>query len=294
MNRNLAGCTPPDDSLEQAIERTLGIPVIAIEALAGGMIGRVSKVTLADGSPLVAKEAVESGAHFDLEAEMVRHLRQAGVVPVPDVLSASPSLLLLEFMPGDHLTPDAEPALGSLIGRLHEVTAPKFGFGVDTLNGSFVLPNGWHDAWIPFFRERRLLHAADAAVTNGRLTQEFRERIQHLGDRLGDLLTEPRSPSLLHGDLWSANVLATGPEITALIDPSVVYGHPELEIAYAAGMGGMGSDFVNAYTRHHRLDDGFWSTRRYAYLTYAAIMHVFYFGARYEPWLDQCLTEIGM
>jgi fructosamine-3-kinase len=257
------------------------------------MIGRVVKVTLADGTPVVAKEAAGSGANFELEAAMVRHLGQTGIVPAPQVLHASSTLLLLEFMPGHHLTAAAEPALGTLIARLHEVTAPAFGFAGSTLNGSFVLPNDWHPAWIPFFRDCRLRYAADAAVANGTLTVAFRERIEGLCARLDGLLTEPDAPSLLHGDLWSANVLATGPEVTALIDPSVVYGHPELEIAYAPGMGGMGASFVDAYTRRRPLAAGFRETRRHVYLTYPAIMHVFYFGKRYEPWLDQCLTAVG-
>ncbi len=289
MNRNSA----PIESLEHVVEGILGTPVASVEPLAGGMIGRVVKVTLADGTSIVAKDAEGSGANFELEAAMVRHLGQTSVVPVPQVLHASATLLLLEFMPGDHLTSLAEPALGALVADLHEVTAAQYGFDHETLNGSFVLPNGWHPDWIPFFRDSRLRHAADAAVANGSLGPAFRERIEQLCGRLGELLTEPDAPSLLHGDLWSANVLASGPDVTALIDPSVVYGHPELEIAYATGMGGMGDGFLDAYTRRRRLATGFRETRRHVYLTYPAIMHVFFFGERYEPWLDQCLAAVG-
>ncbi|HYI25456.1 MAG TPA: fructosamine kinase family protein, partial [Thermomicrobiales bacterium] len=243
---------------------------------------------------IVAKEAGDSGANFGLEAAMILHLRTTGVVPVPDVLHASSSLLLLEDMPGDHLTPEAEPDLGDTIARLHGVTCRKFGFDTDTLNGSFVLPNGWHDRWVPFFRDSRLIHAANAALAAGRLKPRDHHRIANLAGRLDELLTEPDMPALLHGDLWSANVLAVGPAVTALIDPSVVYGHPEAEIAYAVGMGGMGDAFVRAYTRHWPLDDGFWSTRRHVYLTYPAIMHIHYFGERYDPWLNSCLLAIGI
>ncbi len=279
--------------LAARIEGILGAPVRSISPLAGGMIGRVVQVSLADGTSIVAKEAGTTGASLEIEASMNRHLRETGVVPVPSVLHASTDLVLLEFMPGDHLTAEAHADLGRLIARLHDVTAPAFGFGSETLNGAFPLPNDWHDAWIPFFRDNRLIHSADAAVANGTLTPEFRDRIDRLCEGLDAILVEPERPSLLHGDLWSANVLATGPNVTALIDPSVVYGHPELELAYAIGMGGVGDGFIKSYSARRPIDGDFWARRIHAYQIYPAIMHVYYFGARYEPLLDRCLTGAG-
>ena len=89
-------------------------------------------------------------------------------------------------------------------------------------------------------------------------------------------------------------MLASGERVTALIDPSTLYGHPELELAYAIGMGSLGNGFVRAYSRHHPIDEGFWSRRRQVHLTYHAIMYVYYFGARYEGLLDDCLTASGV
>jgi fructosamine-3-kinase len=287
---------PPVESisLAKAIEAVVGQPVRVIEPLAGGMIGQVWKVTLTDGSRLVAKDAAGQDANLDLEGQMIRCLHDAAIAPIPRVVHASPRLLLQEFMPGDHLTPFAHADAGEVVARLHAVRGPAFGFAGPTLNGSFVLPNGWHERWIPFFRDLRLGHSADAAMANGRLRPSIRERIERLRERLENVLTEPAWPALLHGDLWSANVLARGARVTALIDPSTLYGHPELELAYAIGMGGLGDDFVCAYARHHRVDERFWSVRRHVYLTYPAIMHVYYFGGRYEGLLDECLTASGV
>ena len=258
------------------------------------MIGQVWKVALADGTLLVAKDAAGENAHLDLEGEMIRCLHGAAVAPIPAVIHSSARLLLQEFVPGEHLTPLAHADAGEVVARLHAVRGPAFGFAGPTLNGSFVLPNGWHGRWIPFFRDYRIGHSADAAVAIGKLSPVFRERIERFRERLDDILVEPEYPALLHGDLWSANILALDTRVTALIDPSTLFGHPELELAYAIGMGSLGDDFVRAYTRHHPIDEGFWSLRRHVYLTYPAIMHVYYFGERYEALLDECLTASGV
>jgi fructosamine-3-kinase len=277
-----------------AIERATGIPTISATPLEGGMIGDVRKVTLVDGSALVSKYMEGPEACYDIEARMIERLYDAGVVPIPKVLYSSRELLLQEFMPGEHMTVAAETHAGETLARLHAVPGDAFGFDGPTLNGSFPLPNGWWDDWVDCFRETRLRHSADAAVANGTLAPAFRERIATLEGRLDDLLIEPDRPALLHGDIWRANVLAIDDRVTALIDPSTHFGHPEMDVANAVEIGGFGDAFVQSYTRLHPLDDGFFTTRRYVYATYAAIMHVFYFGDRYEWLLEEKLTKAGV
>jgi fructosamine-3-kinase len=283
-----------ENEILAAIERATGATPIAATPLEGGMIGDVRRVTMADGSQVVSKYMEGPEARFDIEARMIEYLYRAGVAPIPRVLFASPELLLQEYMPGDHMTVAAEADTGALLARLHDVRGDAHGFDGETLNGSFPLPNGWWSDWVPCFRETRLAHCANAAVANGTLSVAYRARIATLEERLDTLLAEPRWPALMHGDIWGSNVLASGAQVTALIDPSTHYGHPELEIAYAVEIGGFGESFVRAYTRQHPLDDGFWSCRRYVYATYSAIMHVYYFGAGFEPLLDRMLTGAGV
>jgi fructosamine-3-kinase len=277
-----------------AIECATGESAISALPLHGGMISDVRKVTFADGRVAVSKYWEGPDAHFDIEARMIECLRRPDVVPVPRVYFASKELLIQEFMPGSHLTAEAEAHAGETLARLHRIRGDAFGFEGATLNGWFEMPNGWWERWIPCFRDTRLGHCADAAVANGTLPAGLRARIEVLRERLGDLLVEPEYPTLIHGDVWSANVLATEGRVTALIDPSTHFGHPELDIANAVLIGGFGDRFTRAYLRHHPLDDGFWNSRMYVYATYSAIMHVFYFGQRYEPLLDRMLAKLGV
>jgi fructosamine-3-kinase len=67
-----------------------------------------------------------------------------------------------------------------------------------------------------------------------------------------------------------------------------------MDIANAILLGGFGREFIRSYTRSRPLDEGFWETRMYVYAVYSALMHVYYFGKRYEPLLDRMLTRSGV
>src|SRR3712207_7848333 len=50
------------------------------------------------------------------------------------------------------------------------------------------------------------------------LPSEDLERVERLAGRLDEHLEEPERPSLVHGDVWTANVLARGDRIAAFLD----------------------------------------------------------------------------
>ncbi len=283
----------PADPLEDAVMRALGRRVTDSRPLAGGMVGDVRRVELDDGTVAVVKFRDAAESRFDLEAGMLRHLRATGVVPVPEVYAADRSLLVMEFMPGHHMGPLAEPQAGALLAALHDVTGTRIGFEMDTLNGNLVLRNPFSERWIPFFRDHRLLVAAETATANGSLPASLRLRIEPLALRLDGLLEEPIRPSLLHGDVWAANILAEGERVTAFLDPSICYGHPELELAYAATFGGFGPPLFDSYEIYRPIAWEFWTLRRHVYALYPALMHVYAFGDRFLPLLDSTLSRAG-
>ena len=286
-----------EDDVPTLILKAIGSRPVTVDELSGGMIGTVYKATFADGTAVVAKHNPAPDARLDIEAEMLRNLRTPDVIPVPDVLSESRHLLIQELIPGVHLEPVAHADCARLLAGLHEVVSDQAGLGGTTLNGSLPIPSPWTDSWIAFFREHRLLFTADAACDRGRLTPEFQERAHRLAERLDDLLVEPDACSLLHGDVWSANVLSVGNRVSGFIDPSTCYGDPELELAYMSLFGGFGDAGSEMFATYHALrpiPPEFWQIRRYVYATYPALMHVLYFGERYEPLLDRILTGAGV
>jgi fructosamine-3-kinase len=151
-------------TLQQRIEAIVEQPVRSIRPLHGGMIGEVRQIDLANGDRLVAKTASSPDAQLEREGFMLRYLSEHSSLPVPTVIHSEPTLLLMTFVEGNSsFNHNAEQHAAKLLTDLHNVTAPQFGLEQDTLIGSLHQPNPWTDAWVPFFRDQRLLYMADVA-----------------------------------------------------------------------------------------------------------------------------------
>ena len=78
------------------IAAALGVASVELAPLAGGNVGEVYRVRLADGGLLVAKLGLPDGA-LAVEAWMLGYLAQHTALPVPEVLHTSESLLLMRL-----------------------------------------------------------------------------------------------------------------------------------------------------------------------------------------------------
>ncbi len=250
--------------------------------MGGGCIGEVYKVELEDGSPLVAKVDRKGESHLGREAYMLRYLREKSELPVPEVYHGSETLLLMEFVEGSsRFSEGAERHAAELLAVLHGITAGSYGHERDTLIGSLDQPNPPTPSWAEFFREHRLLYMARVAHEAGRLPGGDLERVERLAGRVDDLIGDPNPPALIHGDVWSANVLAAGDRITAFLDPALYYADPEIELAFISLFNSFGAVFLERYAEIRGIDRAFFETRRDLYNLYPLLAHVYYFGGGY-------------
>ena len=258
--------------------------------MGGGCIGEVYRVDIDDGTTLVAKVEREGASHLEREAYMLRYLRERSELPVPEVFHGSERLLLMEFVEGSsRFSEGAERHAAELLAALHGVTTEAYGHERDTLIGSLDQPNPWTESWVEFFRDRRLLYLARVAHEAGRLPTEDFERVQRLAERLDEYLEEPEQPSLVHGDVWSANVLAEEDRITAFLDPAIYHADPEIELAFISLFNSFGDAFFERYGKIRGLRDGFFEERRDLYNLYPLLVHVYFFGGGY---LDSVRTTL--
>jgi fructosamine-3-kinase len=268
--------------LTEGIEEHLGERLRSARPMGGGCIGEVYKVELGDGTTLVAKVDREGASHLEREAYMLRYLRERSELPVPEVYHGSKTLLLMEFVEGSSRFPaGAERHAAELLARLHSITAGAYGHERDTLIGSLDQPNPWTESWIDFFREQRLLYLARVAHDAGALPAEDLKRIGRLAERLDGHLEEPERPSLIHGDVWSANVLAKGDRITAFLDPAIYHADPEIELAFISLFHSFGDPFFERYAEIRGIRAGFFEERRELYNLYPLLVHVYFFGGGY-------------
>ena len=171
---------------------------------------------------------------------------------------------------------------------------PYFGYGRDTLIGPLPQPNPKSERWVPFFGEHRLLAMARAAEAEGRLPPKLLARIERLAERLPGYLAEPDHPSLLHGDLWTGNVLVRGGRVAGFVDPAIYYGHPEIELAFTTMFGTFWRAFFEVYENLLPLSRDFHESRCAIYKLYPPLVHVRLFGAAYIPPIEQTLSRVGL
>lgn len=280
--------------ISEGVEVSLGERLLSARPMGGGCIGEVYRVELENGTPLVAKVDREAASHLEREAYMLGYLRENSELPVPQVYYGSETLLLMEFIEGSsRFSREAEHHAAELLAALHDVTADAYGHERDTLIGSLDQPNPWSESWVEFFRENRLLYLADVAHRSGRLPAGDRGRIDRLAGKLEGLIEEPERPSLIHGDVWSANVLAKGDRISAFLDPAIYHADREMELAFISLFNSFGQSFLDRYRELRGIRDGF-ETRRNIYNLYPLLVHVYFFGGGYLGSVRSTLSRFGV
>jgi fructosamine-3-kinase len=281
--------------LAEGIEASLGERLRSARPMGGGCIGEIYRVELADGTALVAKVDREGASHLDREAYMLRYLREKSELPVPEVYHGSETLLLMEFVEGSSsFSEGAEHHAAELLAALHGITDDSYGHERDTLIGSLNQPNPQTGSWIEFFRDQRLLYLAKVAHDAGRLPSEDLARIERLAGKLEDYLEEPEQPSLIHGDVWSANVLAKGDRISAFLDPAIYHADAEIELAFISLFNSFGEPFLESYAEIRPIRPGFFEVRSDLYNLYPLLVHVFFFGGGYLGSVRSTLSRFGL
>jgi fructosamine-3-kinase len=279
----------------EGVEAHLGERLLSVRPMGGGCIGEVYRAELADGTPLLAKVDQEGEAHLDREAYMLCYLREKSDLPVPEVYHGSETLLLMEFVEGSSRFPErAEHHAAELLAALHGITKDAYGHERDTLIGSLDQPNPWTGSWVEFFREHRLLYLANIAHETRRLPAEDLRRVERLSEKLDELIEDPNPPALIHGDVWSANVLAKGDRIIAFLDPAIYHADPEIELAFISLFNSFGEAFLDRYAEIRPIEPGFFEVRRDLYNLYPLLVHTYYFGGGYLDPVRRVLDRFGV
>ncbi len=276
-------------SINAAVSALFGSEVESSERLYGGDINNAFALRLKNGGLAFMKSNRSAPpGFFKAEIEGLSAIAKTETIGTPRALGYGSengrAFLILEYVSEGRRTKSFWETFGRRLAAMHAAdTSPyvhsgRFGFDLGNYIGRTRQINSPKDTWIDFFRECRLEPQFKAAERFFGASDI--KRINSLLDDLGNYLTEPRRPSLLHGDLWSGNFM-TGPDGEAwLIDPAVYVGHAEADIAMTELFGGFDSRFYAAYREAAPLEPGY-PDRRDLYNLYQLLNHLNIFGGSY-------------
>ncbi len=267
----------------------------------GGDICAAAVLTLDDGSSLFTKSWPETAelprpdGFFEAEAMGLAWLRDAGSVPVPEVLVALPQMIAMEWIPPGPPGAAAAERFGRELAGMHRAGAPTFGADWPGFIGALPLDNTPDPGpWPQWFARRRLEPYLRRSVDRGALptvvirqVEQIIAAIERYAGPAGD---EP--PARLHGDLWPGNLMwaATGPGGTDsgtgrvwLVDPAAQGGHRETDLAFLGLFGGAPflDTIMAAYNDAWPLADG-WRERRDLHQLHLLLVHTALFGPAYR------------
>ena len=283
--------------------------VLAATPVGGGCINDALRLRTTGGVFFLKWNARTVHRFFQVEAEGLGALARAGAVTTPSVVARSRESdpvpwLLLEWIEERRPDRTAWRRLGRELAALHRWewaaeteagnTTPRgeqrYGWHSDNVIGSIPQPNRWADDWGEFWAELRILPLARELHDSGAMSAGQLAVIDKAAARVGTLVgpaAKADGGSLLHGDLWSGNVLfgekgggAARDGTPVLIDPAVYIGHREVDLAMCRLFGGFPPAFHASYEATWPLHPGH-ERRLAAYQLYPLLVHARLFGGGY-------------
>lgn len=233
--------------------------ILKLETLAGGLISLTRRVTASTGTVVVKQNAKAPPDMYPREAEGLEAVAAPGGLRVPEVLTVGEDHLVLEDFGKHDPGPGFWEEFGRRVASMHSCHSDQYGFHHDNYLGILPMDNNWSDDGWEFFARTRMLRFLGEPLAEMHLTLEDRIGVERLAAKLPDLIPF-QPPSLLHGDLWTSNILVAPDGEPGAIDPAVYYGWPEAELSMTFAYDGVDPAAFDAYREVLPLEPG-WEER---------------------------------
>ena len=283
------------EKLTAVFRQILGISVNvkSVKHLSGGCINSAVRVKTDRGPFFMKWNDQEKHEMFLAETEGLKLLKRCGQFTIPEVLGCGivdeASYLILEFIESAPPNERYWEIMGHKLAALHRHQNDLFGLKHKNYIGSLDQNNTWKPDWIDFFIENRLEVQLQLALKRGLITSGYISVFRKIYSCFNDLFP-PEKPSLLHGDMWSGNVMTASNGEPCLIDPAVYFGHREMEIAFTRLFGGFDQHFYDSYNNAFPMEEGF-DQRVDVYNLYPLLVHLNLFGASYLNSIDRIVRQ---
>lgn len=209
--------------------------------------------------------------------------------PIATATVGDYQFMLMEWIEKGVPKRDFWTEFGRGLAALHSISGQAFGLDHDNYIGSLPQNNSECQNWSDFYREERLIPQMNLAKSQGRLTTGMKIGFDGLFEKL-ETIFPVEKPSLIHGDLWSGNLMVADSGSPSIFDPAVYFGHREMDLAMMALFGGFGNDWVDVYNEVYPLENG-WRERIPIGQLYPLMVHVNLFGGGYGRDVESILKR---
>ena len=230
---------------------------------------------------------------FQAEAQGLKILYNTKTLKIPVVIghgeTSRHGWILMEHIAGAGRKANYWEQLGKRLALMHKNTNDKFGLPQDNYIGSLPQKNTPLENWVEFLITNRFDPMLAMARDRGEADEKVARSFEKLYGKLKGLLVH-EDPALLHGDLWSGNIMIDNHGSPVLIDPAVYYGNREVDLAFTTLFGGFDKKFYTSYQEEWPLEGGF-EDRFDIYNLYPLMVHVNIFGGGYINQVKQVLSR---
>lgn len=264
-----------------------------ISPIGGGSINEAYRIeTNSNRLFLKLNDSGQFPKMFEAESSGLLLLSESDfAIPKPKIVGERGGMqfIIMEWIEPGSPKCDYWDDFGTALAKLHRLTSDRFGLDHDNYIGSLSQVNNNHMKWADFYRDERLIPQMKLAEKTGRLSKRMRSGFEALFNKLSHLFPTEK-PALLHGDLWSGNMMVSSDGGPCIFDPAVYYGHREMDLAMMALFGGFGESWEGAYNDVYRLESG-WQERTEIGQLYPLMVHVNLFGGGYARSVETILQK---
>ncbi|AYV55903.1 fructosamine kinase [Leptospira kmetyi] len=205
-------------------------------------------------------------------------------------------LLVMDYIESGATTSGAREDLIRSLKLLYRKDSNSWGWKRNNFIGTLPQKNRWHSSFREFFWESRLTTQLDMAIARRLITAKDVENVTEVFQKFTEEWSLDQSrPRLIHGDLWSGNILTGKKGHSYLIDPSISFSHPEQDLAMLNLFGSsLNLEEMQQILSSCGIDDPehlkdripFWQM-------YPVLVHINLFGPSYLSSLRQILRYYG-
>ncbi len=280
---------------ESILFETFGkeVELIDFSVAAAGQVNTGARIATEEGIFFLKFNELAEEDFFLAES---RDLRQIGeFVPVPEVMGTGQTqgynYLLTGWVEQGPPSPAATETAGRALAGLHRQIHTHFGHPYPNYLASVMQDNRWKEDGIDFLIQNRILPVVGLCLMEEKISLTLYKQIEAFAARMGRLIPE-EPPALLHGDLWTGNLLYGGGAAFRFIDPAAHFGLRESELAFTHLFGGFPNRFYEAYLEEFPIEPGF-GERIAVYHLHPLLVHVYLFGSSYIPAIQRILTRFS-